>query len=44
MPYGFFERLICLCVEHSAHFGDSIKPRITDQKAVLSFGSTFFLK
>lgn len=38
LPFGFFERLVCLCVEHSARFDDSMKPLIGYHTARMSFG------
>lgn len=37
-PFGFFERLVSLCVEHSARFKESMQPSVDYEVARLSFG------
>eukprot|EP00924_Labyrinthula_sp_SR-Ha-C_P005960 snap_masked-scaffold_14-processed-gene-10.39-mRNA-1 protein AED:0.16 eAED:0.54 QI:0/-1/0/1/-1/1/1/0/971 len=39
LPFGVFERLLCLVVEHSAHFSESMVPELKGQLCRLSFGT-----
>lgn len=39
LPYGMLERLICLCISHSATYDESLLPEISTEDASLSFGT-----
>eukprot|EP00924_Labyrinthula_sp_SR-Ha-C_P013006 snap_masked-scaffold_12-processed-gene-6.17-mRNA-1 protein AED:0.43 eAED:0.46 QI:0/-1/0/1/-1/1/1/0/807 len=39
LPFGIFERLLCLMVSHSAKFDDFVEPQIMGQLAHLCFGT-----
>eukprot|EP00924_Labyrinthula_sp_SR-Ha-C_P005927 snap_masked-scaffold_14-processed-gene-9.0-mRNA-1 protein AED:0.45 eAED:0.53 QI:0/-1/0/1/-1/1/1/0/929 len=39
LPFGLFEKLICLCIGYSAKVSQSTKPSIKQGKATISFGT-----
>ena len=44
LPYGVYERLICLCVDHSASYTEQMLPVIQDERAVIALGPNAVVK
>lgn len=38
LPFGLFERLVCLCISHSTKYPESMEPKMRLNYAKLSFG------